>query len=124
MRDPTLKVRSRPSIRGRFSRVAMDKKGQPQPCGRKRTWASLQNIWDDDNDGDLWPYSCKESTKAGLCHFFTFLLLLGSKYSKDERRTSTSREAMRGTSYARATVTRSIHNLLYDKSPYVSLIPD
>ena len=80
MRDPTLKVRSRPSIRGRFSRVAMDKKGQPQPCGRKRTWASLQNIWDDDNDGDLWPYSCKESTKAGLCHFFTLLLLLLREY--------------------------------------------
>ena len=60
--------------------------------------------------GDLWPYSCKESTKAGLCHFFFTFLLLGSKYSKDERRTSTSHGAMRGTSYARATVTRCIHN--------------
>ena len=51
LRDPTLKVRSQPSTRGRFSRVTMDKKGQPQPCGRKRTWASFQNIWNDDNDG-------------------------------------------------------------------------
>ena len=65
----------------------------------------------------------KNQLRLAFAIFFTFLLL-GSKYSKDERRTSTSREAMRGTSYARATVTRSIHNLLYDKSPYVSLIPD